>query len=86
MTDHKAMPVAGYSAQSNSNVELANEAKALEERYLRFLDKLAADPATDKRNVALARTLMEDAGMRTVRAIFQPKRINLPDDVNVVHP
>lgn len=85
-TTHAAMPVAGYSAQSQSNVDLANEGKRLEELYLRWLDKLATDPNTDKRNVALAKTYMEDAAMRAVRAIFQPKRINLPEDTTVVHP
>lgn len=86
MTDHKPMPVAGYSAQSDANVQLANEGKRLEELYLRWLDKLAADPATDKRNVALAKTHMEEAAMRAVRSIFQPKRINLPEDSAVIHP
>lgn len=42
MTDHTPLPVAGYTAQSQSNVELANEGKELEERYLRWLDKLQA--------------------------------------------
>jgi hypothetical protein len=86
MTEHKPMPVSGYSPQSDANVQLANEGKRLEELYLRWLDKLAADPNTDKRNVALAKTYMEDAAMRAVRSIFQPKRINLPDDTTVAHP
>lgn len=34
MTDHQPMPVAGYTAQSQSNVDLANEGKALDERTL----------------------------------------------------
>lgn len=36
MTDHQPMPVAGYTTQSQSNVDLANEGKALEEQYLRW--------------------------------------------------
>ena len=80
------MPVAGYSAQSQDNVDLANEGKALEERYLRWLDKLANASATDKRCVAEARTCVQTGAMWAVRSIFQPKRINLPDDVDVVHP
>lgn len=86
MTTHTPMPVSGYVPQSDANVQLANEGKRLEELYLRWLDKLAADPNTDKRNVALAKTYMEDAAMRAVRAIFQPKRSNLPEDTAVVHP
>ena len=80
MTDHQPMPVAGYTAQSQSNVDLANEGKALEERYLRWLDKLAAHPDTDKRNVAMAKSNMEDAAMRAIRSIFKPQRIKLPED------
>ena len=80
MTDHQPMPVAGYTPQSQSNVDLANEGKQLEEQYLRWLDKLAADPDTDKRNVAIARTHMEEAAMRAIRSIFKPTRIALPGD------
>lgn len=80
MTDHKPMPVAGYTAQSHSNVDLANEGKKLEERYLRWLDKLAAHPDTDKRCVALAVTSMQTAAMWAVRSVFKPQRIKLPED------
>ena len=82
MTTHAPMPVAGYTPQSQSNVDLANEGKALEERYLRWLDKLAAHPETDKRNVAMAKSSMEDAAMRAIRSIFKPQRIKLPEDAD----
>jgi GrpB-like predicted nucleotidyltransferase (UPF0157 family) len=80
MTTHQPMPVAGYTQQSQSNVDLANEGKELEERYLRWLDKLAAHPDTDKRNVAMAKSEMEHAAMRAIRSIFKPQRIKLPGD------
>ncbi|TXH57566.1 MAG: hypothetical protein E6Q97_04310 [Desulfurellales bacterium] len=80
MTTHNPMPVSGYTPQSQSNVDLANEGKAFEEQYLRWLDKLEAHPDTDKRNVALARTYMENAAMRAIRSIFKPQRIKLPGD------
>ena len=80
MTDHQPMPVAGYTVQSQSNVDLANEGKLLEEQYLRWLDKLAAHPDTDKRNVAMAKSDMENAAMRAIRSIFKPQRIKLPGD------
>ena len=86
MTDHNPMPVAGYTQQSENNVALANEGKRLEELYLRWIDKLAADPATDKRCAAEARTCVQTGAMWAVRSIFQPKRINLPEDTTVVHP
>lgn len=77
---HKPMPVAGYTAQPQSNIDLANEGKELEERYLRWLDKLAAHSDTDKRNVALAVTNMQTAAMWAVRSIFKPQRIKLSGD------
>jgi GrpB-like predicted nucleotidyltransferase (UPF0157 family) len=80
MTDHAPMPVSGYTSQPQTNVDLANEGKAHEEQYLRWLDKLAAHPDTDKRNVAIAKTHMEEAAMRAIRSIFKPQRIKLPGD------
>ena len=85
MTDHKPMPVAGYTAQSDDKVKLANEGKELEERYLRWLDKLADDAKTpdgkiDGRFVALARTHVQTGAMFAIRSIFQPTRIKLPED------
>lgn len=80
MTDHQPMPVAGYTAQPQSNVDLANEGKELEERYLRWLDKLAAHPDTDKRCVALGMTNMQTAAMWAIRSIFKPQRIKLLGD------
>lgn len=87
MTDHKPLPVAGYTAQSPENVALVNELKHAEERYLRILDKLVhptairSVPKYDQRLVALARTHMQDANMWAVRSIFQPQRIKLPEDI-----
>ncbi len=80
MTEHTGLPVKGYKAQSPENVALANEGKELEERYLRWLDKLKANEETDKRYVALAFTGMQNAAMWAVRSIFQPGRIDLPED------
>lgn len=75
MADHQPMPVAGYTVQSQSNVDLVNEGKELEERYLRWLDTLAAHPDTDKRCVALGVTHMQTAAMWAVRSIFKPQRL-----------
>ncbi len=80
MTDHTPMPVAGYTAQSASNVDLANEGKMLEEQYLRWLDKLAAHPDTDKRCVALGVTNLQTAAMWAVRSIFKPQRVKLAEE------
>jgi len=80
MTDHKPLPVAGYTQQPPTNVELANEGKRLEEAYLRWLDKLYGLPDTDKCHVALARTNIEQGAMWAVRSIFRPQRIALDGD------
>jgi hypothetical protein len=84
--EHKGLPVAGYVPQSADKVALANEGKELEERYMRWLDKLAGHslaptPICDGRMIALARTNMQTTGMWAIRSIFQPTRIKLPEDV-----
>lgn len=93
MTDHKPLPVAGYTAQSNDNVALANEGKELEERYLRWLDKLVEVNGLqmfgtpnemmrfDPRCLAEARTCIQTGAMWAIRSIFQPTRVKLPEDV-----
>ena len=85
LTDHQPMPVAGYTAQSDGKIALANEGKDLEERYLRWLDKLSGGrpdptPICDPRCIAEARTCIQTGAMWAVRAIFQPQRIKLPGD------
>lgn len=79
-TTHKAMPVSGYTPQSQEAIDLANEGKAIEEQYLRWLDKLASDSNCDPRHVALARTNIQQGAMWAIRSIFQPKRVPLPGD------
>lgn len=78
--EHKPMPVAGYTPQSAENVALANELKYAEERYLRVLDRLRANPAFDQRFVSLAFTSMQETNMWAVRSIFKPERAVLPED------
>ena len=85
MTDHQPIPVQGYKPQSDESIALANEGKQLEERVLRYLEKLAgmSDPTTintDKRFVALAKTKAQESFMWAVRSIFQPARAKLPED------
>ena len=82
MTTHPALPVAGYAPQSDEKVALANEGKALEERYLRWLDKLRATEGIDQRCVSLAHTHIQTGAMFAIRSIFNPTRIGLPEDVN----
>ncbi|WP_445505021.1 Acb2/Tad1 domain-containing protein [Microvirga sp. G4-2] len=88
MTDHKPMPVSGYKPQKQAAIDLANEGKALEERVLRYLDRLQRIPPAatseavdiDQRMVALGRTNIQQGFMWAIRSIFQPGRVSLPED------
>lgn len=80
MTDHKALPVKGYTGQSDEKVSFVNGNKELEERVLRRLDEMAAIEDFDQRMVALARTNIQDAFMWANRAVFRPERAKLPED------
>lgn len=77
---HQPLPVAGYQAQDGSRVDLVNANKRLEERVLRALDVLGADPAVDKRWLAIGRTGIEQGFMAVNRAIFKPGRVQVSDD------
>lgn len=73
------LPVAGYSPQSETNVERVNLNKRLEEQVLRALDVLAEQPDIDKRWLAIGRTSIEQGFMAVNRAVFKPGRVELPD-------
>jgi hypothetical protein len=77
---HEGLPVAGYRAQSAGAVHSVNANKEIEERVLRLLDHLAADPDTDKRWLAAGRTQIELGFMAVNRAVFKPARVQLPED------
>lgn len=78
--EHKPLPVAGYVPQSDAKIALANEGKELEERYLRWLDKLVQNPILDYAMIERARTDIKQGAMWAIRSIFQPTRIKLPED------
>lgn len=83
MTEHTGLPVSGYKPQTDKNVALVNENKALEELVLRQMDKIASEAApgaVDGRWYAIARTDIEKGFMALNRAIFQPGRVALPED------
>jgi len=78
------LPVAGYRPQDANAVETVNANKFIEEIVLRQLDALAADPAIDKRWLAIGRTQIEKGFMAVNRAIFKPTRLaDLPEEVRV---
>jgi hypothetical protein len=80
MTDHKPLPVAGYTAQIDENVQMVNMNKRDEEKLLRSLDLYAMNTEVDKRWLAIAKTHFEQGFMALNRSIFKPQRISLPDD------
>ena len=75
MTDHKPLPVAGYTAQSDDKVLTVNENKQLEETVLKRLDALNENPDVDQRWLAIGRTHVEQAFMAINRAVFKPQRL-----------
>ncbi len=80
--EQTGLKVAGYRpTQPQAAIDLVNENKALEERVLRQIDKIAGvGNAFDQRFVSIARTNVELAFMALNRAVFQPQRIALPGD------
>jgi hypothetical protein len=78
--EHTGLPVAGYRPQDAAAIDLVNDNKRLEEEVLRALDSLANSPAVDQRWLAVGRTHIEVAFMSINRAIFKPRRIDLPGD------
>ncbi len=82
MTETKGLPVQGYKpTQPDWAIALVNENKVLEERILRQIDAHRDRGSDlDQRHVAIARTEIEKAFMSLNRAVFQPQRIQLPED------
>lgn len=79
MTDHKPMPVAGYTEQSDLRVATVNAMKQAEEGILRALDILAEKSDIDKRWLSIGRTHIEQGFMAVNRSVFRPQRIKLDD-------
>ena len=77
MSDHKPMPVAGYTAQIDENVQMVNMNKQDEERILRSIDLYAMNADVDKRWLSIAKTHIEQGFMAMNRAIFRPQRVKL---------
>lgn len=77
----KGLPVSGYKpTQSQEDIDLVNEGKQLEERVLRYIDKLGDSPNRDHRFLATGRTDIQKGFMSVFRSVFQPGRCALPED------
>lgn len=75
------LPVAGYTPQPKSTIELVNDNKALEEQTLRRLEQLGESHGADGRWLAIGRTHIEQAFMAINRSLFKPERVKLPEDL-----
>ena len=91
MPDHKPLPVHGYTEQSQERIDLVNEGKELEERVLRYIEKvgrhieprdtfIAVGGTEPQRWLAIGRTNIQQGWMSVFRSIFNPQRTTLPED------
>lgn len=76
-------PVKGYTQQTAEALSLVNGNKELEERVLRVIDSILANPKCDPRWASIARTHIEEGFMAMNRAVFKPKRIRLGDETDI---
>ena len=64
--------IKGYRDLSQEEIDLMNEGKALAEKCGAFIDKLEANESTDKRNIAIGKTNLQQGFMWAIRGVAQP--------------
>jgi hypothetical protein len=70
--DNQHKKITGYRDLSQEEIDLMNEGKELAEQCRTFIEKLQAQPDTDKRSVALGQTNLQQGFMWAVRAVAKP--------------
>ena len=79
------LPVVGYApSQDDDAIKLVNEGKILEERVLRYADKLKTmSLSVDQRRVAIGVTDIEKGFSSLFKSVFAPQgsRMPLPEDL-----
>ncbi len=65
-------PITGYRTLTTAEIEAMNEGKALAVQIGEWVDRLMADPSTDKRWVAIGKTHLQQGFMAALRGIAQP--------------
>jgi len=70
--ENQHQKIKGYRDLSQEEIDLMNEGKDLAEKCGAFIAKLEATESTDKRNVALGKTNLQQGFMWAVRAVAQP--------------
>lgn len=64
--------IKGYRDLSQEEIDLINEGKALAEKCGDYMAKLEGNESTDKRNVALGKTNLQQGFMWAIRSVAQP--------------
>ena len=70
--DNQHQKIQGYRDLSQEEIDLMNEGKVLAQQCGEFIAKLEAIESTDKRNVALGKTNLQQGFMWAIRAVAQP--------------
>ena len=70
--DNQHKKITGYRDLSQVEIDLMNEGKELAEKCGEFIIKLEAIGATDKRNVSLGKTNLQQGFMWAIRSIAKP--------------
>ena len=70
--DNQHQKIKGYRDLSQEEIDLMNEGKALAEKCGEFIVKLESNDITDKRNVALGKTNLQQGFMWAIRGVAQP--------------
>ena len=70
--DNQHKKIKGYHDLSQEEIDLMNEGKALAEKCGEFIAKLESTDITDKRNIALGKTNLQQGFMWAIRGVAQP--------------
>jgi len=65
-------PITGYRMLTENEIAAMNEGKAIAVQVGEWVDRLLADPSTDKRWVAIGKTHLQQGFMAALRGIAQP--------------
>lgn len=84
-TEYPPVQIMGYQRPQEWQVDLVNEGKLIEERVLRYFERLRNNDvlsasSESQRAVAIAKTEVQGAFMWANRAVFNPGRIKLASD------
>lgn len=71
--DNQHKHIKGYRDLTQEEIDLINEGKALAEQCGKFIHKIESMESTDKRNVALGKTNLQQGFMWAIRAVARPE-------------